>query len=347
MIYSYHIGLFPTLTGELNGTACWTKARPCATQPWGEITAKTNGGVPQAADLAAHTAQVKVDVANMIPDEHFDGILVVDYEAWRPLFSECCDSLSLYREYFARLVRADPAWPAGQNASEVAAEAERRFNAGAKTFFVATVAAIRGVRPHARVGFYSQRIDGSNSTAGMESNAELAWLWEIVDVLCPSIYPHSTNATSEAARAAGFIAGAISSAAMVTSKSRPAVMPYGRAMMLDAKSQTPFTPGIVAAQIQVAAGMGAEGVILWGASSDYRGDGCGEIEEVLTGFAGPTVQTCIANRAACAAQHCHGRGRCVDYDPSRLAETCVVDDAPAVACRCDAGSAGADCSGTL
>lgn len=342
----YHIGLFPKLHGELNGSACWQKTRPCTGHPWGQINVTQNGGVPQAADIEAHIVAVKSDVEKQLPDKDFSGILVVDYEAWRPLYSECYDSLSLYREYSMRLVRSDPNFSASGNSTAVEEEAKRRFNEGAKTFFTATVAAIRSVRPRAQVGFYSQGIDGSNTTRGMASNQALQWLWEVVDVLCPSIYPRSLNATAEAERAASFVAGAIASAQMVTSRPRPAVMPYGRALMTAKKPAQPFTPGILAAQIQVAAGMGAEGVVLWGASSDYHANGCETIERELTNFAGRTIQTCISNRAACAMAHCNNHGRCVDYEPDRLLDTCVKAS-PTIRCRCNDGYGGDDCSSSL
>ena len=337
----YHMGLFPRLHGELNGTACWTGARPCTGRPWGQINVTANGGVPQAADLAAHHAAVVSDVTGTLPDPEFSGLLIVDYEAWRPLYSECYDSLSLYREYSMRLVQADPTFPNPDNITAVKLEAERRFNAGAKKFFSATVAAIKSVRPKARVGFYSQGIDGSNTTAGMESNLELKWLWEQVDVLCPSIYPRSLNATKEAEHAAGFVAGAIATAAMVSTKSRPAVMPYGRALK-NGKGQV-FTAGVLASQIQVAAGLGAEGVILWGASKDYHGDGCTVLEQKLTDFAGPTMKECIVNRQECREKHCSGHGRCVDYSEPRLLQTCLTP-AQTTMCRCDDGFAADDCS---
>jgi hypothetical protein len=49
---------------------------------------------------------------------------------------------------------------------------------------------------------------------------------------------------------------------------RPAVMPYARALV--GHDNGPFSRAMLASQIQLAAGMGAEGVVLWGASSDYK-----------------------------------------------------------------------------
>jgi hypothetical protein len=49
--------------------------------------------------------------------------------------------------------------------------------------------------------------------------------------------------------------------------------------------------------------VGADGVILWGSSGDYRNcSDCGVVAKELDGTAGPLISTCAANRAACAAQ---------------------------------------------
>ena len=188
-------------------------------------------------------------------------------------------------------------------------------------------------------------LQGINQPAPKDGpdNAGLQWLWQQVDVLCPSIYPSSDNATAEAARAQAAIQGAIDAAALVKGKAPPAVMPYARALLI--KNNTdPFTQGILAAQVQLAAGMGVAGVILWGASEDYHGNGCRTVAAELTSFAGATMQKCIANRAACATVHCSGNGRCVDYFPKTLLQTCLVPRG--TTCRCDYGHSGADCSST-
>ena len=92
----YSIGKFPILKGAMNATACWSKHVPgCSYNPWGEINATQNGGVPQAADIASHLAALVPQVEAEVPDAEFDGLLIVDWEAWRPLASENDDGLSL------------------------------------------------------------------------------------------------------------------------------------------------------------------------------------------------------------------------------------------------------------
>ena len=85
----------------MNATACWARKahEPCSWNPWGSIAPLQNGGVPQAANITAHLLMLKEDLEAQIPDKHFAGVLIVDWEAWRPLYSENDDGLSAYREY--------------------------------------------------------------------------------------------------------------------------------------------------------------------------------------------------------------------------------------------------------
>lgn len=83
----------------------------------------------------------------------FSGLVVVDWEDWRPLAVENDDAISYFVEYSRRLVAAErPSW----NESRCRAEGVARFNAGARAFFTVTVETIRRLRPRARIGFYSQ-----------------------------------------------------------------------------------------------------------------------------------------------------------------------------------------------
>ena len=56
-----------------------------------------NGGVPQNASLKAHLAQVEADIEKAIPDPHFSGLAIIDWEAWRPLWTWNFDSLDIYQ----------------------------------------------------------------------------------------------------------------------------------------------------------------------------------------------------------------------------------------------------------
>ena len=120
----------------------------------------------------------------------------------------------------------------------------------AKDVFLATVDAVKQVRPHARVGFYSQGINHGVGPGGDATRAALLWLWSAVDALFPSIYPRSTNVSVEAASVESSVRGAMlaadlgenaSAAAGAHPPRRPAVFPYARALV--APGDQPFTPG--------------------------------------------------------------------------------------------------------
>lgn len=196
-------------------------------------------------------------------------------------------------------------------------------------------------------GFYSQGIDQPDVHSHSNPvNSDLIWLWSQVDFLCPSIYP-SANATRDAASIEAMIAGAIESSNLVNPPAkRPAVFPYARAFVAPPGEQ-PFSKQVLAEQVQLPAGMGVDGIILWGSSSDYHGNGCAMIEQELTAFAGPVVAQCSADRAACARTRCSGNGRCVDYNPATLESTCIGSGSAlassSATCRCNPGFAGNSC----
>lgn len=87
---------FPRLNASLDEIPCWDKKpnKTCSWSPWGDIEPLVNGGVPQKANLSKHKAAVAAAVANTIVDENFDGLAIIDWEAWRPLTAENDDGLS-------------------------------------------------------------------------------------------------------------------------------------------------------------------------------------------------------------------------------------------------------------
>lgn len=53
--------------------------------------------VYQLANLTGHFSKVEADIAKVIPDPDFQGIGVIDWEFWRPVFDRNWDKLSMYR----------------------------------------------------------------------------------------------------------------------------------------------------------------------------------------------------------------------------------------------------------
>ena len=52
--------------------------------------------------LTEHFKKVEKDIANRITDPDFQGIGIIDWEYWRPVFDRNWDTYSIYR--FAKLI---------------------------------------------------------------------------------------------------------------------------------------------------------------------------------------------------------------------------------------------------
>ena len=102
----------------------------------------------------------------------------------------------------------------------------------------------------------------------------------------------------------------------------------------------------VVEQVLLPASMGVDGLILWGSSNDYHGQGCALIGHEMSSLAGPIIERCIRNRQACAETHCNSHGRCVDFDSQNIESACSSEGlgtSAAVTCRCDPGFTGSKC----
>lgn len=151
-----------------------------------------NGGIPQLGDLVAHVGNVTLDIKNLIPDENYEGLAVIDFESWRPLFEHNYDTLSVYQHASVELVKKqNPTWT---NESLIAATAKAQWDSAAQMFMESTLMIARQLRPQALWGYYGfprcfggvVNLECTNSTE-ME-NDQLMWLIEGSTALFPSIY---------------------------------------------------------------------------------------------------------------------------------------------------------------
>eukprot|EP00672_Neobodo_designis_P018049 CAMPEP_0174849082 /NCGR_PEP_ID=MMETSP1114-20130205/13890_1 /TAXON_ID=312471 /ORGANISM="Neobodo designis, Strain CCAP 1951/1" /LENGTH=418 /DNA_ID=CAMNT_0016083393 /DNA_START=28 /DNA_END=1284 /DNA_ORIENTATION=- len=343
----YKMGAFPLLHGDIVGTPCWVHDKaPCSWDPWRNITAVANGGVPQRANLTLHLEEVTTDVVAAIPNASYDGLVVIDWEAWRVPFKNNYDSMSLYQRYSERLVaEAHPEW--AHNHTKLADVAAEEFNAAAKIFWTATVERIKALRPNAKVGFYEYPFVP-------EDTATLEWLWDVVDLLCPSFY---ASVGHDAAHDLGAAAYAFHRAVLAREQQRvksngtrvPLITPYVLdGVFLSEPAPTPFTSAAVNGQLLAPVVLGADAFFLWGSSASTRTCAdCVIVNASLHSF-GPTLQACVAAAERCATERCGGHGRCVVSNLTVAAVRPVCDfGAPSsTTCRCDAGFqevAGAGC----
>lgn len=79
----------------------------------------------QRANLSAHLEKVRSDVENVISDPGFSGLLVVDYEKWRPLYEQNWSSKRIYR--YESLLHVEQRFPNATNTEKLAL-AIKEFN---------------------------------------------------------------------------------------------------------------------------------------------------------------------------------------------------------------------------
>ena len=115
-----------------------------------------NGGVPHYANITLHLTTLEATIDNFIPPRDFEGNLVLDFEAWSPLWEQNTLPIpgfhdQVHQEYsLEKMAQAHPSW----NSTKIAQETARAFSKAGVAFFVATLRKVRSLRPRARVGFY-------------------------------------------------------------------------------------------------------------------------------------------------------------------------------------------------
>ena len=171
----------------------------------------------------------------------------------------------------------------------------------------------------------------------MEPSPELLWLWQEVGVLVGSEY------SADAATTASSVNNSLIAAEMVVAAGgpRPDILTYVW-LWPDA---VPVSAAQLAASVVVPAGMGADGIIIWGSSEDaHVGGYSGTITSFLEAAVGPLIEGCAAHTAQCAAALCSGHGRCSSFDPAAPEKGCLPPASPAdVKCVCDDGWTGPKC----
>ena len=156
-----------------------------------------NGGVPQNASLDGHLRVAADDIRTDIPDRDFQGLGVIDWESWRPVWVRNWDTKKVYWEASEALVRSrHPDWSPAQ--IEVAARKE--FEDAGRDWMVETLRLGQGKRPLGLWGYYgfpscynyfndkSVNYTGECPPLEIDRNNELFWLWNTSSALYPDIY---------------------------------------------------------------------------------------------------------------------------------------------------------------
>lgn len=156
-----------------------------------------HGGVPQNSSLEEHLRVASKNISTFIPERNFQGLAVVDWEEWRPLWERNWDSKQIYWEASRALVKAKhPDWSPAQ----VEAEARVKFEEAGWRFMEETLKLGERERPNGLWGYYGfpncynyynekiKNYTGECPPVEVKRNNRLLWLWNVSSALYPDVY---------------------------------------------------------------------------------------------------------------------------------------------------------------
>lgn len=113
----------------------------------GEV--KINGGVPQEGFYSKHLEKFEHDV-NTTTIESFEGIAVINFGGWRPIYRQNWGSLIPIKTLSEKIVKEKH----NLEGNSIVEEATRNFEIRAKLFMEGTLKLAKKLRPNAKWGYY-------------------------------------------------------------------------------------------------------------------------------------------------------------------------------------------------
>uniref|UniRef100_K7FM65 Hyaluronidase n=1 Tax=Pelodiscus sinensis TaxID=13735 RepID=K7FM65_PELSI len=234
-----------------------------------------NGGVPQNSSISEHLGRLREGIGKYIRSEAKEGLAIIDWEEWRPIWIRNWQNKDIYRQSSRQLVLSrHPDWPEDQ----VSKQAQYEFETSARDFMLRTLQCAKRYRPKQLWGYYlfpdcynhdySKNPDsytGHCPDVEETRNDRLAWLWKESTALYPSIYLEQVLASSANGRK--FVRSRVLEALRISHQhhdghSLPHLQPQaGRAEQGLGQADLVSTIGESAA-------LGAAGAIFWG-DADY------------------------------------------------------------------------------
>ncbi|PKU31000.1 hypothetical protein llap_18697 [Limosa lapponica baueri] len=281
-----------------------------------------NGGVPQNSSLSEHLARLQDGIGKYIRSPAKEGLAVIDWEEWRPIWARNWKPKDIYRDVSQQLVsQRQRTW----SREEVNKQAVFEFESAAREFMVSTLRVAKSFRPKQVWGFYlfpdcynhdysknKESYTGQCPDVEKTRNDQLAWLWRESTALYPSIYLDTLLASTPNSRK--FVRARVMEAMRISQQHHDGyslpVFVYTRPTYirkLDVLSQEDLvnTIGESAAQ-------GTAGIILWG-SLNYSTskEMCLRLKDYIEGPLGHYIVNVTTSAYLCSQSLCSGRGRCV------------------------------------
>ncbi|XP_064599607.1 hyaluronidase-like [Liolophura sinensis] len=274
-----------------------------------------NGGIPQLANFTAHYEWVKADIDWYIPNKTYDGLAVIDWEAWRPLFkTNYSRDKKRYALRALAVVRSHHPW---WMMYHIHRKTEIEFNKAARRMMDETHTLCQKLRPNAKWGFYMYPTCFNNKPgqnyckkSTLHQNDKLHWLYKKSKALYPSIYLKKQQ-HPEFQRL--FVEGALRETYRVSRRHAQQdvmIIPYSR--FTYPENDKFYSKEDLESTIGQAADSGASGVVLWESTQNIQDKGhCKNLQSYVHNVIGPFVKDVLKLTKKCSESLCFGRGRCV------------------------------------
>ncbi|KAM9216781.1 hyaluronidase-4-like [Dugong dugon] len=285
-----------------------------------------NGGIPQNVNLSKHLQKTADDIAKVIPWWRSEGLVIVDWENWKPQWDRNWGNRIIYKNYSLAFTRSHhPDW----SEMKVKTVAQQEFENAGRNFMNITLTLAVEMRPKCLWGFYlypdcynyDYRINPQSYTGNCPNdeilrNDQLQWLWEKSSALYPSIYLDKILKSS--LNALKFVHYRLREAMRVAQMARHdyalPVFIFSRPFYLhsiEALSQEDLMH-----TIGESAALGAAGVILWG-GYEYSAskETCLSVQQSILGSLGYYTVNVTSAATLCSKSLCNNNGRCVRKTP--------------------------------
>ncbi|XP_072506692.1 hyaluronidase-1 [Notamacropus eugenii] len=300
IFYSTQLGLYPSYTSE------W--------QP-------VNGGLPQNASLPDHLSKACQDILASLPKPDFQGLAVIDWDSWRPLWVRNWDSKNIYRERSREMIReTHPDW----HSWWVERKATEQFEGAAKAWMLDTLKLGESLRPEGLWGYYgfpdcynydfqSPNYTGKCPSGIEDQNDLLQWMWEESRALYPGIYlspelagkGHSLLYVRSRLREAFRVAGG-------THSPGRHILPYAQIFYETTNHFLPLED--LEQSIGESAAQGANGIVLWVSWWNTNSKkSCQAIKDYMDTTLGPFLLNVTSSARLCSQALCSGHGRCARH----------------------------------
>ncbi|XP_025721569.2 hyaluronidase-4-like [Callorhinus ursinus] len=285
-----------------------------------------NGGIPQNMSLSKHLKKTADDIANVISWWRSEGLVVIDWESWKPQWGRNWGNRLIYRNYSLAFTRnRHPEW----SEMKVNTVAQQEFENAGRSFMHTTLSLALEMRPKCLWGFYlypdcynydykinPQTYTGKCPKDEIFHNDQLQWLWEKSTALYTSIYLDKILKSS--LNALKFVHYRVREAMRIAEMARrDYILPvfiFSRPFYLhsiEALSQEDLVH-----TIGESAALGAAGIILWGGYeySDSK-ETCLSVQKSIQGPLGHYAVNVTSAAKFCSQSLCNNNGRCIRKTP--------------------------------